>query len=389
MTDRLYYTDAYLTHFAARVVDRGDDGRRVYLDRTAFYPTSGGQPHDGGSLDGIAVIDVIDEDERIAHVLEAPLESTEVSGAIDWARRFDHMQQHTGQHLLSAVFADECGFDTVSVHFGPDYATLDLSVESVSHGELVHVEARANEIVGENRPVEIGFEEASTAVGLRKASGRSGTIRIVTIRDLDRSACGGTHLRATGEIGPILLRRQEKMKKNARIEFICGQRAVRRARRDFDALSRMAAEMSASIDELPVLVPAQAEELRSLQNAHRRLEEEVAGYRAAGLYASTPAAPDGVRYLVERRETGRAEDVRAIALAFSAHPKAVYAAVLAEPRAVLLAASDDAGFDCGRRLKEALTAMGGKGGGSPRLAQGSVPDRTALERVLPALGIQP
>lgn len=297
------------------------------------------------------------------------------------------MQQHTGQHLLSAVFADAFGYDTLSVHFGPDYATLDLSIESVSHAELVRAEARANEIVCENRPVEVGFEEASTAVGLRKASGRAGTIRIVTIRELDRSACGGTHLRATGEIGPISLRRQEKMKKTARIEFICGQRAIRRARGDYDALSRLAAGMSASIDELPLLVPAQAEELRLLQNAHRRLEEEVAGYRAASRYASTAASPDGVRYLVERRETGRAEDVRVFALAFTAQPKAVYAAVLAEPHAVLVAASEDAGFDCGRRLKEALATVGGKGGGSPRLAQGSVPDRTALESVPSALGI--
>jgi alanyl-tRNA synthetase len=389
VTARLYYTDAYLDHFDARVVERAEDGRRVYLDRTAFYPTSGGQPHDCGSLGGIAVIDVVDEDERIAHLLDAPLDATDVSGTIDWTRRFDHLQQHTGQHLLSAVFADAFGYDTASVHFGPDYATLDLSVESISHEELVRAEARANEIVCENRAVEIGFEDASTAMGLRKATGREGTIRIVTIRDLDRSACGGTHLHTTGEIGPILLRRQEKMKKNARVEFLCGARAVRRARADFDALSRIAAGMSASIDELAVLVPAQAEEMRAMQNAHRRLEEEVAGYRAASMYASTATAADGVRYVVERRETGRAEDIRAFALAFAAQPKAVYAALLAEPSAVLLTASNDAGFDCGQRLKEALATVNGRGGGSPRLAQGSVPDRAALDRVLAALGIQP
>jgi alanyl-tRNA synthetase len=387
MTDRLYYTDAYLTHFDARVVERAGDGRRVYLDRTAFYPTSGGQPHDIGSLGGIAVLDVVDEDERIAHLLAAPLAAEQVTGTIDWPRRFDHMQQHTGQHLLSAVFADEFGYDTVSVHFGPDYATLDLSTESVSHDELVRAERRANEIVCENLAVEIGFEEARSVVGLRKATDRDGTIRVVTIRGLDRSACGGTHLRATGEIGTILLRRQEKMRKNARVEFLCGARAIRRARADFDALSSIASGLSASIDELAVLVPAQAEAMRTMQNTQRRLEDEVAGFRAASLYASTACAPDGNRYYVERRQTGRAEDVRAFALAFAAQPKAVYAALLVEPRAVLLAASGDAGFDCGKRLKEALATVNGKGGGSPRLAQGNVPDLALLERVLSALGI--
>lgn len=387
MTERLYYTDAYLDRFEARVVDRADEGRRVYLDRSAFYPTSGGQPHDKGSLGGIEVLDVVDEDARIAHVLAAPLEADQAAGAIDWPRRFDHMQQHTGQHLLSAVFADEFGYDTVSVHFGPDYATLDLNVEVVTREELVLAERRANAIVCENRVVEIGFEDARSAAGLRKGTDRDGTIRVVTIRGIDRSACGGTHIRATGEIGPILLRRQEKMKKTARIEFLCGLRAVDRARADFDTLAAIAAGMSASIDEVAVLVPAQADTLRAMQNAQRRLEEELAGYRAASLYASITPAPDGVRYYVERRERGRAEEVRAVALAFAAQPRAVYTALLTEPQAVLLAASNDSGFDCGKRLKEALASVNGKGGGSPRLAQGSVPDPAALSAVLSLLGI--
>ena len=389
VTDRLYYTDAYLTRFDAHVIERTADGQRVCLDRTAFYPTSGGQPHDTGSLGRARVTDVVDEGDRIVHVLDAPLGESAVSGDVDWTRRFDHMQQHTGQHLLSAVFADLLGCETVSVHFGPDYATLDLGMEAVTAGDILRVETRANELVWENRPVDVSFEEAGSASGLRKVPEREGTLRVVTIRDLDRSACGGTHVRATGEIGPILLRRQEKMKKTARIEFLCGARAVRRARADYDALSRIAAGMSASIDELVTLVPAQAAEMRALQNAHRRVEEEVAAFRAAARYASTSASHDGVRYFVERRETGRAEEVRAFALAFASQPRAVYAALLAESRAVLLAASDDSGFDCGGRLREALATVHGKGGGSRRLAQGSVPDRAALDGVLAALGIAP
>lgn len=387
MTERLYYTDAYLTRFDAAVIDRSGDGQRLYLDRTAFYPASGGQPSDHGSLGGATVVDVVDEGERIAHQLSAPVTASSVAGDVDWTRRFDHMQQHTGQHLLSAVFADLFGYQTVSVHFGPDYATLDLGVETVAAADIVRAESRANAIVWENRAVDVSFEDAEQASGLRKPSAREGPLRIVTIRDLDRSACGGTHVRATGEIGPILLRRQEKMKKNTRIEFLCGTRALRRARADFDVLTVLASGMSASIDELGALVPAQAAELRTLQNAHRRLEEEVAAFRAAARYAAAPVGPDGVRYLVERHASGRAEDVRAFALAFASQPRAVYVALLAEPGAVLVSASDDAGFDCGRRLREALISVSGKGGGSPRLAQGSVPGGIGLDTIPAALGI--
>ena len=196
MTERLYYTDSYRRDFDARVVDRADDGLRVYLDRTVFYPTSGGQPHDLGEFAGIPVVDVVDEGDRVAHVLarglpaEAPASSR---GTIDWPRRFDHMQQHSGQHLLSAVFEELFGCATLSVHFSPDSSTLDLDTESLSHDALVRAERRANEIVAENRPVTVAFEDAATAAGLRKQSDREGRPpRRINPADLDRSACGGT-----------------------------------------------------------------------------------------------------------------------------------------------------------------------------------------------------
>jgi len=199
MTERLYYTDAYLAAFDANVVATSDDRMRVYLDATAFYPTSGGQPHDVGTLGGVAVVDVVDETDRIAHVLAQPLgPSSSLAARVDWKRRFDHMQQHTGQHLLSAVFEDLFGQKTLSVHFGPDYATLDLDTDAVSREQLVAAERRANDVVLENRPVTIAFEDAATASELRKASDRAGSIRIVTIEGIDRSACGGTHVRSTG-----------------------------------------------------------------------------------------------------------------------------------------------------------------------------------------------
>jgi alanyl-tRNA synthetase len=386
-TTRLYYTDSYLTSFDARVEERAEGGLRVYLDRTAFYPLSGGQQSDRGVLGGIEVTDVVDEGERIAHVLASPLpESLDtVAGRIDWARRFDHMQQHTGQHLLSAVFAELFGHRTVSVHFGSDSSSLDLDVESVSRERLLEAEARANAAVFENRPVEVAFEEAGEATGLRKESTREGTLRIVTIPGLDRSACGGTHVRATGETGAILIRKLDKVRKSARVEFVCGTRAVRRARADFEALDRIAGSLSASPDEVAALVAAQSEQLKALDSERRKLEREVAGYRARALYETTPPDEKGLRRATVRRDAGTMEDLRALAQAYVAQPRSLFAGVLAAPPSVVLAASEDSGIDAARTLRDVLTPAGGRGGGSPRLAQGSVPNVAQLDAVLEAV----
>jgi alanyl-tRNA synthetase len=263
MTTRLYYDDSYLTDFTAAVVDRADGGHRIYLDRTAFYPTSGGQLSDTGRLGGIEVLDVVDEDERIAHLLAAPLDGDRVEGRVDWPRRFDHMQQHTGQHLLSAVVAERFGWPTVSVHFGDDASTLDLDVESITPEQIAAVETRANEIIWEGRPIIVSFERAEDAAGLRKASTRGGTLRVVSIRDLDRSACGGTHVRTTSEIGPLLIRKVERVRKQVRLEFLCGGRALGRARADQELLARLAVTLSAAPDELPRLIEAQRAELKA------------------------------------------------------------------------------------------------------------------------------
>ena len=386
MTDRLYYTDAYCARFGARVTSRAEDGRRVYLDRSAFYPTSGGQRHDLGTLGGVAVTDVVDEDDRVAHVLAAPLDADEVEGVVDWPRRWDHMQQHTGQHLLSAIGADRFGWETVSVHFGAESSTIDFGVESIGPETLQELERLANAGVTENRPVTVTFEEAEMATGLRKPSDRGGVLRIVSIEGIDRSACGGTHVRATGEIGAIVLRRVEKVRKATRVEFLCGMRAIARVRGEYDVLARLANGLSCSIDELPTLVPAQAEQLRALENDRRRLEGEVNAARARDVHAALPPGDDGVRRLLERRAGGKVDDARALALAFAALPKGVVAVAVAAPPAILVAASDDSGVDAGRLLKEALGAVGGRGGGSARLAQGTVPDAAALETVIAALG---
>ena len=386
MTNRLYYTDAYRTTFSASVVDRSDDGLRIYLDETAFYPTSGGQPHDRGLLGSVTVVDVVDEDDRIAHVLSSPLdaERMRLDGLIDWHRRFDHMQQHTGQHLLSAVFEDLFGAKTLSVHFGPDYSTLDVDAESISRIQLVLGEERANALVAEGRPVSVTFEDATAASGLRKAPDRAGTLRIVSIAGIDRSACGGTHVRSTSEIGTVLLRSVEKVRKSTRVEFVCGLRAVRRARKDFESLTAIGASLSASLDDAAGLVAAQSERLKEGDNARKKLEKDLAVFRARERYDAATADASGVRTIVIR-DAGSIDELRALAQASFALPKVVVVGALNSPPSVLVAASEDSGVDAGKLLKERLAAAGGRGGGSPRLAQGSVPDLAAVESVVARL----
>lgn len=387
-TERLYYTDAYLSEFSARVVGRSDEGTRVYLDRTAFYPTSGGQPHDTGIIAASNVVDVVDEGDRIAHVLDAPLTSDEVRGKVYWTRRFDNMQQHTGQHLVSAVFEEMFGAKTVSVHFGDETSTLDLEADAMSPRSLEKAEQRANQIVAENRPVAVSFEDAAAAQGLRKAVDREGTLRIITIADLDRSACGGTHVRATGEIGAVLLRRTEKIRKTIRVEFVCGLRAVARARADYQALSVIATSLSTSIDAAAPLVVSQTAQLKEAEKARRNLERLMGAQRGYAMYEQAKPLADGTRIIPLISESVPMETLRAIAMAVMEKPRAAFVGCSTEGQ-VLVSTSEDSGLDAGKALREALTALGGKGGGSPRLAQGAAPDgkaQEALHLILDALG---
>jgi alanyl-tRNA synthetase len=392
MTLRLYYTDSHLDAFTARVEEISADGLRVYLDRTAFYPTSGGQPHDTGTLAGRRVVDVEDEDARIAHLLAEPAGAelapgVVVEGRIDRARRFDLVQQHSGQHLISAVALERFGWRTVSVHFGDESATIDFEGAALPPGGLAEVERAVNEEVFANRPVSVSFDEADRVTGLRRPTKRSGTIRIVTIEGLDRSACGGTHVAATGEIGAILLRRLDRVRDGMRLEFVCGGRAVRRARADFEALSRIAGPLSTSLDDAPAVVAGQREQLGEAITSLKRLRKSLAEARASALVEG--AAPDGagVRWVVLRGAGAGfdLEEVRALAPAVAALPRAALLAALHDPPTVVVAASPDSGVDAGRALREALGAVGGRGGGSPTVAQGSAPDAAAADAALDAL----
>jgi alanyl-tRNA synthetase len=386
MSERLYYTDSYLRDFSARVIETSPDGRVVYLDRTAFYPTSGGQPFDLGTIGGTAVTEVYDEEERVAHRVAAPVAMGSVACAIDWRRRFDHMQQHTGQHLLSAVFEELFRLKTVSFHMGADSSTIDLEGGAVDARVLADTERRVNEAIWENRPVAVRFEHAAEVQGLRKPSDREGTLRVVSIEGVDRSACGGTHVCATGEIGAVLLRKVEKVRQSSRVEFLCGGRAIRRARADYDALARTAQLFSAPLDEVPGMVATAQETARAGDKARRKLELDLAAYQGRELYTDTEPGADGIRRVSRRAERGNLEELRAIAQNFTAGSKAVFVAALQDPASILLAVSEDAGIDAGKVLKAALTAHGGRGGGTARIAQGSVGDAARLDQILAELG---
>lgn len=383
MTERLYYQDCYLREFRARVVEAADNGRRVYLDRTAFYPTSGGQPFDTGTLGGANVVEVIDEEERVAHVLDAPVAEGEVAARIDWARRYDHMQQHSGQHMLSAVLEELFKIPTVSFHLGAEACTIDVTAPSLTTHQIDKAEERCAEIVSQARPLGITFVDAAADLGLRKESQRKGTLRVVAIEGIDRSACGGTHVRTTAEIGTVAIRKTEKIRGNTRLEFVCGLRALRQARADFRNLQELSRLLSVPAAETPALVAAQLERIKTLEKVNQRLAVEIAQREGREMWNATAPGADGIRRLVQQ---GAIDDtMRTRAQAFAAEGKAAFLAVSPNPPAILLAASPDSGIHAGDRVKAAVTAAGGRGGGNQGLAQGSLPAAADLDAITASL----
>jgi len=393
VTERLYYTDCYLREFEAQIVEVRPVSSHfhVYLDRTAFYPTSGGQPFDIGRIGAAPIIDVLDEDERIAHVVETVVPQGAAACEIDWQRRFDHMQQHTGQHLLSAVFEELLACRTVSFHLGSETSTIDLAGADLGPSQVEAVEARANAVVSENRPVNIRFysSEEAASKGLRKPTERLGEIRVVEIAGVDRSACGGTHVRATGEIGPILLGRLDRVRQTARVEFVSGMRAVRRARADYNALTQAAQVLSAPRENLPSLVRAQLESAKAAERNRQKLESELAVWKGRDLYQSTEPDSRGRRLHSATRVKGTLDSWRLLAQQFAAAGLgAVFLITLEEPPALLLAVSPDLGIHAGDLVKSLVAPLGGRGGGNASLAQASLPEAAlsaALDRALEKL----
>ncbi len=388
MTRRLYYDDSYLTEFRATVLDINEDRCRVVLRETAFYPSSGGQPSDLGSINGIAVTDVVVSGDRIVHVLASPLAEGAADCRIDWVRRFDHMQQHTGQHLLSAVIVDLFGIPTVGFHMGAESSSIEVRAASFDLARIRAAGQRANEIVFDDRPVTVSYSDASAASDLRKPSEREGILRIIEIEGLDRSACGGTHVRRTGEIGPIAIRKTEKLRGNMRLEFLCGSRAARRARADYEQLSAVAQVFSSTLDDAAALVASGMTRLQESEKVRQKLAGELAQARGRQLYQDTVPGADGLRRYWKRLSGSFGEEIRFEAQSFAAQSQALYLATSENPAAMLLAVSADAGFAAGEWLKPRLEQSGGKGGGNARMAQGSLPGAQFLTAIAEAIGFK-
>jgi alanyl-tRNA synthetase len=393
MTERLYYSDPYLHTFDATVERVTPDSTRlvVTLDRTAFYPTSGGQPFDTGTLGGFRVVDVVDaEDGTIAHLLDAaPTTTTLVQGAavhgdIDWPRRFDHMQQHTGQHVLSGAFDKRFGVRTVSFHLGSDVSTIDLDRE-LSASEIATAEDEANRVVWENRPVTIRFAGAEEAarLPLRKESQRVGTLRLIDIEGFDLSACGGTHVSRTGAIGVIAVAGWERFKGGQRIQFLCGGRALRQFRTSRDVVTESVRLLSVLPADLPSTIQRLQADARDQRRALGTLQEELAKLRAQDLAASADPIPVG--RLVVRALDADANGLKSLAAAVTAKPGHVVVLVsTSRPALVVVARSNDVANVSSQQVVAALTAQfGGRGGGKPELAQAGALD-AAPETILDA-----
>lgn len=381
MTDRLYFTDPYLTTFTARVTARGERHGRtaVALDRSAFYPEGGGQPADRGTLNGITVLDVQSDDAGLVwHALESPLATDQATGEVDWTKRFDHMQQHHGQHLLSAAFEELYGLKTVAFHLGGDYATIDLGGET-SEDQLLAAEERTNQVIWEDHAVEARFvtPEELARLPLRKPPVVEGAIRVVSVAGFDYSACGGTHPRSTGAVGLLHIRRREKRGAETRVEFVCGGRALRDLRRKGALLGRIAASFTVGLEEVEDAV----RRLRDQEEASRKrlagVMEKLLAYEALDLVARAErvgATP--VVHLV--RDDLSLEEARTLARSVTAGGAVIVLGLRGEKAQLLVARPAAHTLDCGKLVREVLAGFGGRGGGQPVMAQGGVPDPNRL-----------
>ncbi len=409
MTKRLYYDSSEIHEFDSVVEavtpPSAEQARpALILRETAFYPTSGGQVHDTGWLtvnggDGgaerLRVAEVADaEDGRIVHYLEAPprlpLAGAAVHGSIDPERRRDHMQQHTGQHVLSAAFVELYQMPTVSFHMGTNeaYCSIDLAVPSVTPEQIVGAEKRANQIVFEDRPVRVRYVSRAEAekLGLRKLPpAERDELRLIEVADFDLSACGGTHVGSSGQIGSILLRKTEKVRQGTRVEFVCGNRAVHMARRDYSALSEAATLFSAQLWDVPDQIRKNSEESKLLRKQKDDALDQLA--ESMALSALDAASEAKGRKIIVRvffdRDISFAK-LFAQKVTRAGTPAIALVASAVDPMGMVFAQAPGGSADMGALLKQVLSSVGGRGGGSRDFAQGGVPagSKINLEQLL-------
>ena len=383
MTERLYDQDPYLKEFTARVVRKTDRG--VILDRTAFFPTGGGQPCDFGTLNGHDVTDVVDEGAAILHVVAGDVDG-EVLGLIDWERRRDHMQQHHGQHLLSEAFVRVAQASTSSFHMGEDESTIDLD-KAVGPIDVERAEALANMVVVENRPVRVGLHtpEEAKKLPLRKPPPAGETrIRVIQAGDFDTQACCGTHPRSTAEVGVIQVTGVEKGKDGSRVRFVCGFRALKEARENARVVREMGRKLSVPRVALEVALDRVLSESADARKALNAAERTLAGHAGRELAARG-------KIVVEAFPGKGLEYVRVVATELVKAAGKV--AVMGGAEALVLARSADVDLDLRPIFKDAVALIQGKGGGSAQFVQGGGPGKDvagalklAEEKIRAALG---
>jgi len=389
-TRRLYYDDSYLQNFEARIRTcipaepvQGPSGTQsaweVLLDQTAFYPSSGGQPNDLGLLDDAVVLDVRDEGDEVVHIIDHELEIGDVKGCINWPRRFDHMQQHTGQHLLSAMFQERFGLPTVSFHLGANLCTIDLRGEEPSWGHLLGAQRAANRVIFEDRPVNVryGTAEQLTQLGIRKPVEREGLLRAIEIESADLQPCGGTHVKSTGQIGLLLLRGCSKVRQDWRIEFACGGRAERLATEDFARQRALVSALSCAAEDLPASIEKLAAERDAHYKSLHAALQHLAEAKAAQWVGETSADANGTRIIARVLQGFHPELLLPLATEIAKHERAVALLVLEESGQLVFAQHPGAGKDLGAILKAVLAAHSGKGGGNKDFVRAKLADAGA------------
>jgi len=373
-TERLYYTDPYLREFDGNLIDTVSHGGNtaLILDRTAFYPTSGGQPNDVGFFGDTRVIDVVDTDDgRVLHIVDRTPSTTALHGVIDWTRRFDHMQQHTGQHVLSAAFDRVLGARTESFHLGVESSTIDLNRE-LTPRDIARAEDEANRILWQDREVRIRFADATEAasLALRKESKREGMLRLIDVDGFDLSACGGTHVARTGAIGIIFVASTERFRGGSRVTFLCGGRALTGYRALRDAAEQSGRILSVGSAELPLAVERLQSDSKDLRKQIKEFQGKLAAHEADAL-ADAAADVARVRLVTAALPGWDASGLKSIAARIVERP--AHAVVLVggpAPAPIVVARAPDTPLDSGAVLRNLVERHGGKGGGRPELAQG-------------------
>lgn len=383
MTVRLYYQDPYQISFVARVVERltWEAQPAVRLDQSAFYPTGGGQPCDAGWLDGVRVVDVVEResDGAVLHVLDGPLPAEEVQGRVDWLRRFDLMQQHTGQHILSAAFVERLEAQTIGFHLSDDYATIDLDRAPLSADELQGVEDLANRILFEDRPVEARFVSDAEvhSLPLRKPVTHQGPVRVVLIPEFDCSACGGTHVQATGQVGLIKITRTERRGEETRVEFLCGWRALRDYALKNALVMDLARQFTVGHRELGDTVQRLVEDLKETRRELHDARDALLDAESAELLRQAPSV--GGVWVVQTHFPDRSpDDLKHLAQRLVSHDGTVVllggGGVAGQKGHFTFARSHDVDCPMGTLVRQACQVVGGGGGGRPEFAQGGGPD---------------